>query len=57
MRVPYTFSMTRDWEFYFSVIHDSWYINLFYVHVNLNFDFFMNVKSSCEFPVVHEKAR
>ena len=57
MRVPYTFSMTRDWEFYFSVIHDSWYINLFYVHVNLNFDFFMNMKSSCEFPVVHEKAR
>ena len=25
MRVPYTFSVTRDWEFYFSVIRDSWY--------------------------------
>ena len=23
-RVPYTFSMTRDREFYFSVIRDSW---------------------------------
>ena len=25
LRVPYTFSVTRDWEFYFSVIRDSWY--------------------------------
>ena len=25
MRVPYTFSVMRDWEFYFSVIRDSQY--------------------------------
>ena len=25
MEGPHTFSVTRDWEFYFSVIHDSWY--------------------------------
>ena len=32
-------------------------INLIYVHVNSNFDFFMNVKSCFEFPVMHEKAK
>ena len=25
MRVPYTFSLTHDREFYFAVIRDSWY--------------------------------
>ena len=32
-------------------------INLLYVHMNLNFDFFMNMKSCFEFPVVREKAK
>ena len=32
-------------------------INLFYVHVNLSFDFFMNVKSCFEVPVMCEKAK
>ena len=48
-RVPYTFSVTRDLEFYFSVIRDSWYKS--------NFDFFVNVKSYFEFPVMREKAK
>ena len=54
LRVPYTFSMIHDQQFYFSVIHG---INLIYVHVNLSFDFFMNVKSCFEFSVMHEKAK
>ena len=32
-------------------------INPFYVRVNLNFDFFVNVKSCFEFPVMREKAK
>ena len=53
-RVPYTFSVTGDGEFYFSVIRD---INLFYVHMNSNFDFFVSVKSCFQFPVMREKAK
>ena len=32
-------------------------INLFYVRVNSNFHFFMNVKSCFKFPVMHEKGQ
>ena len=48
-RVPYTFSVTCDW-----VIHG---INLFYIRMNLNFDFFMNMKSCFKFPVMRVKAK
>ena len=54
MRVPYTFSMTRDWGFYFFVILG---INLFYIRVNSNFDFVVNMKSCFKFPVMREKAK
>ena len=32
-------------------------INPFYVHVNSNFDFFVNVKSCFKFPVMRKKAK
>ena len=32
-------------------------INLFYVCVNSNFDFFVNVKSCFEFPIICEKGQ
>ena len=32
-------------------------INPFYIHVNLNFDFFVNVKSCFKFPVMPGKAK
>ena len=32
-------------------------MNLFYVCVNSNFDFFVNVKSCFEFLMMHEKAK
>ena len=31
--------------------------NPFYVRVNSNFDFLVNIKSGFEFPVMHEKAK
>ena len=48
-RVPYTFSVMCDW-----VIRG---VNLFYICVNLNFDFFMNMKSCFKFPVMRVKAK
>ena len=56
MRVPYTFPWRVIENFIF-----PWFVilgkNLFYIHVNSNFDFFMNVKSCFEFPVMREKAK
>ena len=54
MRVPYAFSRTRNWGFYFFVILG---INLFYVRVNSNFGFVVNMKSCFKFSVMREKAK
>ena len=51
-----TFSVTRDWEFYFSVIRDSWYKSILCL-CEFKFWLFVNVKPCFEFPVMREKAK
>ena len=55
-RVPYTFSVTRDCELYFSVIRDSWYKSILRPR-KFEFSLFVNVKSCFEFPVMCEKSK